>query len=117
MYAFIEGGGQFDLLTSNGLNIYVPDHEQEVALYRSFAGTLKPGGFLVTSFLTPPPGSGQPSPWRDINMLVLMRQKLIFGDVIGVKWRNFRSEDQMRELLKSAWLETAMTVFKGRQPA
>jgi chemotaxis methyl-accepting protein methylase len=38
---------EFDLISSNGLNIYVKDKEQVIALYQKFFDALKPGGTLV----------------------------------------------------------------------
>jgi ubiquinone/menaquinone biosynthesis C-methylase UbiE len=45
--------GSFDILTSNGLNIYEPDDTKVTALYTQFFNVLKPGGILIASFLTP----------------------------------------------------------------
>lgn len=45
--------GRVDVLTSNGLNIYVPEDARVVELYRSFRRLVRPGGHLVTSALTP----------------------------------------------------------------
>lgn len=43
---------EFDLISSNGLNIYEPDTNKVTELYRQFYLALKQGGKLVTSFLT-----------------------------------------------------------------
>ncbi|MBB4594951.1 hypothetical protein FHR61_003647 [Xanthomonas arboricola] len=43
-----------DVLTSNGLNLYEPDDARVIALYGAFFHKLRPGGTLLTSFLTPP---------------------------------------------------------------
>ncbi|MCC4605334.1 class I SAM-dependent methyltransferase [Xanthomonas campestris pv. badrii] len=56
--------GSADVLTSNGLNIYEPDDARVLALYRVFFDWLRPGGTLVTSFLTPPPQRSDQSPWK-----------------------------------------------------
>ena len=93
---------QFDLITSNGLNIYVDNQEHELELYRTFASALKPGGWLITSFLTPPPSMDRNSPWQITDRAAAVRQKIIFSDVLNAKWRVFRSEAQMRELLALA---------------
>lgn len=105
---------QFDLITSNGLNIYVDDREHELELYRSFASALKPGGWLITSFLTPPPSMDRNSPWQIIDRAAVVRQKIIFSDVLKAKWRVFRSEALMRELLALAGFEV-LNVFYDRQ--
>jgi ubiquinone/menaquinone biosynthesis C-methylase UbiE len=88
---------QFDLLTSNGLNIYVPEIEDEQRLYHSLAATLKPNGYIVTSFLTPPP-------WLGADESALKKQKLIFADILGVKWQVYRTEDQIKMMFENAGL-------------
>lgn len=45
----------FHLIASNGLNIYEPEDDRVIQLYRGFHDALKPGGVLITSALTPPP--------------------------------------------------------------
>jgi hypothetical protein len=92
----------FDMLTSNGLNIYVDNPAKEIELYRSFAGALKSGGYLVTSFLTPPPALAADSPWQGVDPVALQKQKLIFSDVLGVKWQNYNSPETMKEKLSQA---------------
>ncbi len=93
-----------DILTSNGLNIYEPDDERVVLLYRSFFETLRPGGTLVTSFMTPPPSLSAASPWNmcavDPEMLAL--QALLFVRIIEAKWQAFRTYEQTREQLQRA---------------
>jgi len=41
---------EYNILTSNGLNIYEPNGEKLVDLYKEFFKSLKPGGVLITSF-------------------------------------------------------------------
>jgi hypothetical protein len=92
------------LITSNGLNIYASDAAQELALFRRFHANLKPSGLLITSFLTSPPGSDNDSPW-EINQMdpeALRKQRVIFQDIIGVKWRNHSSVEKMQQKLKDA---------------
>ena len=96
---------QFDLITSNGLNIYVDNQEHELELYRSFASALKPRGWLITSFLTSPPSMDRNSPWQIIDRAAVLRQKIIFSDILNANWRVFRNEAQMRELLALAGFE------------
>ncbi|KVL13694.1 SAM-dependent methyltransferase [Burkholderia sp. MSMB1826] len=94
----------FDILTSNGLNIYEPDDGRVVALYRSFLDTLKPGGTLVTSFLTPPPTLSPESPWdmENIDREVLAIQHLLFVRIIEAQWNAFRTHAQTRSQLSDA---------------
>lgn len=46
---------EVDLISNNGLNIYEAELDKVTELYRQFYLALKPGGQLVTSFLTYPP--------------------------------------------------------------
>lgn len=94
----------FDLISSNGLNIYEPNDDQVTALYRQFYQALKPQGRLVTSFLTPPPTVTSECEWLMdlINPDDLARQKIIFSDVLDTKWQCFRSSEQTMQQLKTA---------------
>ena len=83
----------FDLLTSNGLNIYEPDPARRAALFGSYFKALKQGGTLVSSFLTPPPILNPDSPWTGVVQEDAIKQKAIFVDVIGAKWQNFDMPD------------------------
>ena len=96
--------GAADVLTSNGLNIYEPDDARVTALYRSFFDMLKPGGQLVTSFLTPPPALSAQSPWnmQEIDPQALALQHLLFVRVIEAKWSAFRTHDQTAKQLEDA---------------
>lgn len=93
-----------DVLTSNGLNVYESDDVRVVELYRSFYSQIKPGGMLVTSFLTPPPTMDPQSEWRldQINIDHLMRQKEVLIDTIGAAWESYRSSEKKRGQLASA---------------
>ncbi|MGF6812880.1 SAM-dependent methyltransferase [Paraburkholderia sp. Clong3] len=93
-----------DVLTSNGLNIYEPDNGRVTALYRAFFDMLKPGGSLVTSFLTPPPTLSAESPWKltEIDQESLSLQHLLFVRVIEVKWSAFRTHAQTLAQLEDA---------------
>lgn len=92
----------FDLLTSNGLNIYEPDNKKVIALYKQFYKALKPGGILVTSFLTPPPSLSQESTWQNVNPEDALKQRAIFSDIIQVNWQSFRTESETRQQLTEA---------------
>lgn len=94
----------FDVLTSNGLNIYEPDDERVTALYRGFFAALKPGGRLVTSFLTPPPMLSAQSPWdmTAIDPAALALQHLLFVRLIDAKWSTFRTHAQTQAQLEAA---------------
>jgi SAM-dependent methyltransferase len=89
---------RFDVLVSNGLNLYEPDDQRVLALYERFAAALKPGGLLVTSFLTPP------SEWivSRIDPEALRLQRIVFADIIGARWQCFRTSETSRAQLARA---------------
>jgi SAM-dependent methyltransferase len=91
-----------DVVTSNGLNIYELDDTRVSALYQSFFDMLKPGGQLVTSFLTPPPALSAQSPWnmQEIDPQMLSLQHLMFVRVIEAKWSAFRTHEQTAKQLE-----------------
>jgi SAM-dependent methyltransferase len=91
---------EFDVITSNGLNIYEPDDEKVKLLYKEFHKALKPGGILVTSFLTPPPALSEKSTWKNYDKENAIKQKAIFSDVIGVAWQSYRDEETTRKQLE-----------------
>lgn len=95
---------EFDLLSSNGLSIYEPDTARLLQLYQRFYTALKPGGKLVTSFITPPPVATDPGEWdlTRINHEHLRLQKLLFTTLIDSKFRCFRSTRETHDLLSQA---------------
>lgn len=96
----------YDVITSNGLNIYEKDDDRVIALYKQFYSALKPGGILITSFLTPPPQLSPDSPWKKYNILAAQQQKIIFFEIIGVAFQTFRTENQTRNHLMQAGFKT-----------
>jgi|SRR3989339_515653 len=86
---------EFDLISSNGLNIYEVDELKVQALYQKFYQALKSGGKLVTSFLT------TPAEWdmTKINSVDLQLQKVLFVDIVSGKWQCFRSTVQTKQQL------------------
>ncbi|MCL9782046.1 class I SAM-dependent methyltransferase [Vibrio sp. S4M6] len=87
-----------DVITSNGLNIYVEDDEKVESLYKQFYRVLKPQGRFIGSFLTPLDS------W-DMNKVdqdAMLLQKAIFADLLGVNWQQYRSEQLTREQLERA---------------
>jgi len=64
-----------------------------VALYRQFFHALKPGGTLITSFLTPPPGAAAESEWTggEVNAEDALLQKIVFVDILEAAWQSYRS--------------------------
>ena len=88
-----EYRGGFDLLTSNGLTFYEMDDEKVTALYRQFYDALKPGGMLVTSFLTPSPKPGTETEWimDVIDPDDLIEQTLVLREIIPARWQAHRT--------------------------
>lgn len=99
--------GEFDVVTSNGLNIYEPDDARVTALYRVFFDMLKPGGWLVSSFLTPPPAISPESPWNAeaIDQSALTLQHLLLVRIVEAKWNAFRTHSQTARQLDEAGFE------------
>ena len=99
---------RWDLITSNGLNIYVEDDSRCEDLYRSFANSLKPGGHLVVSFITPPES------WKAYNPEDISLQRFIFTQVLPVKWQCVRTETTTRLQLDSAGFDVVSIVYDGQ---
>lgn len=110
----INNNEQFDIITSNGLNIYEPDDDKVIALYRKFYSALKPEGILITSFLTPPPTISKESPWKNVNPQDALKQKVIFSDIIGVTWQAFRTEDTTRAQLETAGFQVLEVIYDSQ---
>lgn len=102
----LEIADRFDVLTSNGLNIYEREDDRVTELYRSFAKALKPGGLLVTSFLTPPPPLAGPEgcewDFAQIDMKALEIQRQIFAEILDATWASYRSTETTRQQLQAA---------------
>lgn len=92
---------EFNLISSNGLNIYEPDDDKVFALYESFYHALVPHGTLVTSFLTYPPNFPELCEWemQKINPADSLLQRIIFGDVLNAKFQCYRTTTTTKEQL------------------
>lgn len=97
----LQYNNEFDLISSNGLNIYEPSDEKVTELYAQFFQALKPGGKLVTSFITYPPSLTDQCEWdlSKINPEHLLLQKIIFVDIVEAKFQCFRSSVQTKQQL------------------
>lgn len=102
---------ELDLITSNGLNIYEPSDEKVIQLYQEFYKALRPGGWLIISFLTPPPALDPTSPWVNYNPADLKKQKALFTEVIGVHWQSFRTEQKTREQLEKSGFKVQEIIY------
>lgn len=94
----------FDLIASNGLNIYEPDDGRVTDLYRGFFSALKPNGVLVTSFLTPPPTLDPASEWNlaAVDLGALRMQRIVSVDIMGSAFDCYRSSATTRQQLEDA---------------
>lgn len=90
---------RWDLITSNGLNIYVQDDDLCTAFYRQVAHALRPQGLFVVSFITPP------QQWQPYDPSDLERQRLLFQEVVPVRWSCCRDEATTRRQLVEAGFE------------
>ncbi|QDX96675.1 class I SAM-dependent methyltransferase [Pectobacterium carotovorum subsp. carotovorum] len=98
----IDLAAQADVITSNGLNVYEQDDDKVTELYRVFYSGLKPGGTLITSFMTPPPTLSQDSPWINTNPKLLALQYVLFSRIIGATWTAFRTHQKTQSQLEQA---------------
>ncbi len=94
----------YDIITSNGLNIYVDTDLKVISLYKSFFDALKPEGILITSFVTPPPTISEASEWdmSQIDMSAIVSQKEALTELIGVNWTHFYTSTQTHSHLEQA---------------
>ncbi len=106
---------QVDVITSNGLNIYEPDETRVIELYRQFYDNLKPGGTLITSFLTPPPALSSDSEWilDKINPEDARLQKVIFADILAATWQVYRTSEETTRQLEIAGFHE-IEIIKGK---
>jgi SAM-dependent methyltransferase len=95
---------EFDLITSNGLNFYVPDDEKVVDLYKEFHKALRDSGVLITSFLTPPP-------WQPFNPEDVVKMRAIFKDLMQARWTALRSEEKTRQQLEAAGFKVLEVIY------
>ncbi|MCX7114439.1 MAG: class I SAM-dependent methyltransferase [Gammaproteobacteria bacterium] len=104
---------EFDLISSNGLNVYEPNDQRVTQLYQTFYSALKQGGKLVTSFLTPPPALTTSCEWdmTIINEADLLKQKIIFSDILEAKWQCFRSSETTKQQLQSVGFESIELIY------
>lgn len=101
----------YDVITSNGLNIYEPNKDRVIALYKEFHKALKAGGVLITSFLTPSPMMAADSPWKNVNKEDAVKQKAIFADIIQAGFQTFWTEKEVREQIESAGFKVLRVVY------
>ena len=104
---------KFDVITSNGLNIYEPDKTKIIELFRKFHNSLKSQGVLITSFLTYPPDKSSNCEWdlSKIDEMSLLMQRKIFIDILQVKWQCYSSSKEIKEQLTTIGFKEIEIVY------
>lgn len=108
-YQELVAGG-VDLVTSNGLNVYVVDDAQTTALYKSFRSAMRPGGMLVVSAVVPPEEWDFTGVDREESRR--LRGLMLICDVM---WSNYRSEAVTRAQLETAGFEVGEVRWDSRR--
>ncbi len=100
----LEAKEEFDVITTNGLNIYEKDDSKVVALYKGMWAALKNQGRLICSALTPPPTMTTDCEWdmSKIDKSDLDASVAIFKTILGATWSNFRSSAKTCAQLREA---------------
>lgn len=96
---------RFDLLTSNGLNMYESDEKRLIALYKNFRKALKNDGILVLSYIPTPPKNANDELMAQLFGMTVEDFKLersIFTDIIQVTYLNFCSDEALKHQLEAA---------------
>jgi len=102
---------QYNIISSNGLNIYESNDQKLIELYKQFYQALKTDGILITSFITPPPELSENSIWENYEEKDLIRQQAIFGDILQATWQAYRTESQMRKHLEAAGFSIIEVIY------
>lgn len=111
----LQHESEFDIITSNGLNIYEPRDEMVIDLYCNFNKALQPNGILITSFLTPPPALSPESTWRGLDFADLKKQKALLFDIIQAGGQSFRTEARKRVQLEAAGFKVLEVIYDGHR--
>ena len=97
---------EFDLVTSNGLNIYL-NNDQCVTFYRHVHEALKPGGTFITSHI----GPSAEYQWGQINRDHWRLQTVILTVLIGALWEPLvKPQELVREQLDAAGFREVRTI-------
>ena len=108
---------EIDVITSSGLNVYESDPNKVLELYTRFYNALKPGGYLITSVLTYPPGESTETDWdtRNISPESLLLERILHKDILGIKWSNFRRSSELEnEFRQVGFSEVSVYFDKNR---
>ena len=114
--SFIEGDAwniqlshKADVITSSGLNVYVSEKEKREELYFNLFNNISISGSLIISTLTPPPDYSKKSEWNleKIPKEDILMEKLLFGDILGSNWRNYKdTQETCNELISVGFRNT-----------
>lgn len=99
----------WDVVCSNGLNIYIEDDGLCEAFYQKLADALVPGGHLLISFITPL------TEWQPHKPQDLAYQQYLFGKVLTIRWQCFRTELLTRAQLQQAGLEVLAVQYDSQR--
>lgn len=107
---------EFNLITTNGLNLYEKDDSKVVSLYRGMYRALKNQGYLICSALTPPPAMTSACEWNmdNIDKKDLEATAVIFKIILQATWSNFRSSEKTSEQLREAGFDK-IDIYWDRQ--
>lgn len=109
----LDFDSEIDLITSNGLNVYISDKNKVLDLYKVFHKSLKKDGVLIIGVLTHPPGSSHPCEWflDELPPEDILLEKILFNDILGSKWRNFSSVAQIHRDFASAGFSSVEVIY------
>lgn len=113
----LEFKDEFDVITTNGLNIYEKEDSRVVSLYRGLYRALKAGGKLICSALTPPPQITQQCEWNfsKIDKSNLDVSANLFRTLLEATWANFRTSEKTCEQLAEAGFENIEIFWDSRR--
>lgn len=109
----LEVNNKYDIITSHALNFYQKNDNKVTDLYKVFFKALKPGGILITSFITPSPISHPDSSWKNCSHEDILKQKAIFYDIVQANWQT-RSEQKTREQLEKAGFKILDIIYDSK---
>lgn len=112
---------EFDLpekascIVSNGLNVYVESEKRLIDLYRHFYDQLKERGELIMSFITPGPQEDKACEWKLSQEMKtnLLKQKVIFSDLLQAQWQYFRSTKDTEQQLVEAGFKQVTFLYEA----
>ena len=99
----------WDVLCSNGLNIYIQDDALCQVFYQKLSDGLVAGGHLLISFMTPP------TEWHVHDVAALVYQQYLFSEVLTIRWQCFRTEQQTRHQLSQAGLDVLAVHYDSQR--